>query len=472
MQKQINFEMQSEVREFREFDSDKSAIAKICVLSTAPNSHGLIISEEVLRRDIGSIRGNFLVADMRNGEATTHTPNETPVGYFIPNEPIEFEEIETPMGKIVKAWAYAVLSKKYAKSAYEMFVHDNHRATSVEMALEVDKDNEHIVTRLNAYGSTILGHGVAPSDKNAEVSLVRFAEEANQLFVRKRNVEMAEYVKHPINTSKEKVYDGEWDGEKAKKDLVKEEEYETLAPKVCLRLEDGWKEREVTKLGYPVMGIHDGEWVYFRKGLASALAYAKQEDDKEIVDKVEALYKKLDLDEGKEGDEKMAEKEEKKLEEKVEAKEEKEEKPEAEKEEMAEEKHEPEKEDFEAKCAKLTAEIEERDHIIMDKDEELKELRKFKEDTLGARRDEAVKAVMASVKGYLDDSKYKELLDEGMACKFEDIDAWSNKVKAMSFDCSHLAQKPKSTILSFSAPLSFEYKGETAMERLKKQYCE
>ena len=94
MRKNIKFENSGEIRDFKEYNENKLAVAKVCVLSTAPNSHQLNISEEVLRRDIGSIRGNFLVAHMLAGDATTHTPSEVPVGYFLPNEPIEFEEVE------------------------------------------------------------------------------------------------------------------------------------------------------------------------------------------------------------------------------------------------------------------------------------------------------------------------------------------------------------------------------------------
>lgn len=324
MRKEVKFENDSELKDFQEYDENKLAIAKICVLSTAPNSHQLNISEEVLRRDIGTIRGNFLVADMMFGDATTHTPNEVPVGYFLPNEDIEFEEVEKDGMKIVKAWAYAVLSKRYATAAYEMFVQDNHRATSIEMTVETPEDDEHEVLSFNAFGSTILGKTVAPSCKDAEMSLVRFAEEANNFFDKKRDsinslkqfveerkkkmAEQEKFVSHSIDTSKEAMYDGEWDGQKAKQDLVKEKNFKTLAPKVCMKLESGWEDREVTKLGYPVMMLHDGKWVYSTKGLASALGYAKKEDKTEVINKIEKIYKKLGLDsDRKEDDAKMAE---------------------------------------------------------------------------------------------------------------------------------------------------------------------
>ena len=322
MQKDVKLENDGELKDFQEYSKDKLAIAKVCVLSTAPNSHELNISEEVLRRDIGSIRGNFLVAHMVNGDARSHDAEEVPVGYFIPDKDIEFEEVEENGQKIVKAWAFAVLSKQYAKEAYNMFVNDNHRATSIEMKVELG-DDEHEVLSFDAYGSTILGLAVRPSCKDAEISLVRFAEQAQEFFeqqsdslsqlknfVEERKQLMAEkYVNHPINTSKDAVYTGEWDGDEAKKNLVKEKNYKTLAPKVCLRLEEGWEDREVTKLGYPVMGLYDGKWRYSTKALSSALAYAKQNDETEVVNKIKAIYKKLDLDDDSERkeDKKMAE---------------------------------------------------------------------------------------------------------------------------------------------------------------------
>lgn len=548
MRKEVKFENDSELKDFQEYDENKLAIAKICVLSTAPNSHQLNISEEVLRRDIGTIRGNFLVADMMFGDATTHTPNEVPVGYFLPNEDIEFEEVEKDGMKIVKAWAYAVLSKRYASAAYEMFVQDNHRATSIEMTVETPEDDEHEVLSFNAFGSTILGKTVAPSCKDAEMSLVRFAEEANNFFDKKRDsinslkqfveerkkkmAEQEKLVSHPIDTSKEAMYDGEWDGQKAKQDLVKEKNFKTLAPKVCMKLEPGWEDREVTKLGYPVMMLHDGKWVYAVKGLSSALGYAKKENETEVINKVEKIYKKLGLDsDRKEDDAKMAEttqnfeiegrkawakvikkvqdhegkgayvdsiednhiiytkddvryrveadikvdKDDKSVDADIkwdtvkkdadqkmaedEAKcEDKEEKK------MSDDcdcKGDDDEEDFAKKCADMTKQIEERDNIIMDKDKKIKEmetelsdLREFKKTCMEKDKACAVESVMNEVKDFMNDEQFKALREEGMACEFSQIDAWSNKVKAIGFEAGKKSAKKQSDILSFSAPIN------------------
>ena len=562
MQKDVKLENDGELKDFQEYSKDKLAIAKVCVLSTAPNSHELNISEEVLRRDIGSIRGNFLVAHMVNGDARSHDAEEVPVGYFIPDKDIEFEEVEENGQKIVKAWAFAVLSKQYAKEAYNMFVDDNHRATSIEMKVELG-DDEHEVLSFDAYGSTILGLSIRPSCKDAEISLVRFAEQAQEFFeqqsdslsqlknfVEERKQLMAEkYVNHPINTSKDAVYAGEWDGDEAKKNLVKEKNYKTLAPKVCLKLEEGWEDREVTKLGYPVMGLYDGKWRYSTKALSSALAYAKQNDEAEVVNKIKAIYKKLDLDDDSERkeDKKMAEIEfsavdigdmwgrlysamrearnweygiqgiyeednkkfailiddAKKLyrldfsltedgltlaDEVVEVKQEFTEtdniKKFAEPENVAEyrladcnddddkdDEHEEEQEmsadEMKAKMAELEKDIESRDNIIMEKDAELEELRKFKAEVEEQRKAATVESIMAECKEYMSDEQYKEMREEGMACNMAEIDGWTNKVKAVSFSAvKKNVKKNNDGLFRFAAPIDNNKKSNSVWDRI------
>lgn len=496
MERKVSFQNESGLKDFQEFSENKLAIAKVCVLSTAPNSHELNISEKVLRRDIGTIRGNFLVAHMVGGDAHSHDKEEVPVGYFIPNKDIEFEEVEENGSKVVKAWAYAVLSKQYAKEAYDMFTRDNHRATSIEMAVELGED-EHEVVSFDAYGSTILGMNIKPSCKDAEISLVRFAEEAESFFsessilsdlekfVENRKKSMAEkYVSHPVNTSKDAIYEGEWDGNKAKQDLVKEKNYKTLAPKVCLRLEPGWEDREVTKLGYPVMGLYDGEWRYSAKALASAQGYAEKENETEVLKKIKAIKKKLGLDDsdGKE-ETKMAEKDTEKVDMEEETK--VDETKETEMEETVikaedcpcdeDDKHDTEEhEDFEAKCAQLTKDIEERDNIIMQKDEELKqcqtelaELREYKRCMEASQLACKVEAALSEIKGFASESQIDAFREEGKNCTLENIDAFVNKVKATCFDATKgNLSKSDDGMFKFSIPVVTEKKSESVWDRL------
>lgn len=564
MQKDVKFQLEDAV-EYPEwcdnYPEHKFTVFKCCFLSTKPNAHKLDISDDVLRRDAQSILGNMLVAKIQNGDATTHLPSEIQYGYFPSEQEIEFVEEDG----VTKAYAYAVVSKHYSKELNNIFEFDNLRNSSVEMTVTTDKDeDEGKVVALDIFGLTVLGKAINGSCPDADIKMVRFStEDADayfaksdslsnlKQFVEERKQSMAEkYVNHPINTSKDAVYTGEWDGDEAKKNLVKEKNYKTLAPKVCLRLEEGWEDREVTKLGYPVMGLYDGEWRYSTKALSSALAYAKQNDETEVVNKIEAIYKKLDLDDDSERkeDKKMAEIEfsavdigdmwgrlynamretrnweygiqgiyeednkkfailiddTKKLyrldfsltedgltlaDEVVEVKQEFTEtdniKKFAEPENVAEyrladcddddddDEHEEEHEEemsadeMKAKMAELEKDIESRDNIIMEKDAELEELRKFKAEVEEQRKAATVESIMAECKEYMSDEQYKEMREEGMACKMSEIDGWTNKVKAVSFSAvKKNVKKNNDGLFRFAAPIDNNKKSNSVWDRI------
>lgn len=545
--------------DFDSYSDDEFAIAKMGFLSTRPNAHNLIIDEDVLRESASSVLNKWVVADMFMGEPTTHTKNEHIVGRIPRSQSVEFVYDDDGY---LRAYVDTVISKIYAKDFCKAFEQDKNRAVSVEMKIFTDGEDDNIVQRFNIMGVTVLGKSIKPSCPESDIEFVRFSEEdadkffekqsdsLSQLknFVEERKQSMAEkYVNHPINTSKDAVYTGEWDGDEAKKNLVKEKNYKTLAPKVCLRLEEGWEDREVTKLGYPVMGLYDGEWRYSTKALSSALAYAKQNDETEVVNKIEAIYKKLDLDDDSERkeDKKMAEIEfsavdigdmwgrlysamrearnweygiqgiyeednkkfailvddAKKLyrldfsltedgltlaDEVVEVKQEFTEtdniKKFAEPENVAEyrladcdddDEHEEEMsaDEMKAKMADLEKDIESRDNIIMEKDAELEELRKFKAEVEEQRKAATVESIMAECKEYMSDEQYKEMRDEGMTCKMSEIDGWTNKVKAVSFSAvKKNVKKTNDGLFRFAAPITkTNREDEDVWTRLKRK---
>ena len=554
MEKDFKFAVEDIQRlNVEEYDENEYCVARMKFLSTRPNSHGLKFSEEVFRRDAKSVLGTWIVAEMLGGDFSTHTPAESIIGIVPKNQDVEFVEADDGY---IDAYVDAVLSKRYAKGAYDVFVKDNNRSVSIEFNYSHPDDDENEVESFVIRGTTILGKTVAPSVPKANITVTRFSQEDadkffakvhnNSLtvlkkFVEERKESMAEQeklVSHPIDTSKEAMYDGEWDGQKAKQDLVKEKNFKTLAPKVCMKLESGWEDREITKLGYPVMMLHDGKWVYSIKGLASALGYAKKENETEVINKIEKIYKKLGLDsDRKEDDAKMAETTEKfeiegrkawaKVIKKVqdhegkgvyvdsiednhiiytkddvryrveadikvdkddksvdadikwdtvkkdadqkmaedEAKcEDKEEKKMSDDCDCKDDDHD-EEDDFAKKCAEMEKKIEERDNIIMDKDkkikemeEELSELREFKKTCMEKEKACAVESVMNEVKDFMDNEQFKALRDEGMACEFAQIDAWTNKVKAISFESVKGNKKAAKTssVMWFSAPVQTE----------------
>lgn len=550
--------------DFDSYSDDEFAIAKMGFLSTRPNAHNLIIDEDVLRESASSALNKWVVADMFMGEPTTHTKNEHIVGRIPRSQSVEFVYDDDGY---LRAYVDTVISKIYAKDFCKAFEQDKNRAVSVEMKIFTDGEDDNVVQRFNIMGVTVLGKSIKPSCPESDIEFVRFSEEdadkffekqsdsLSQLknFVEERKQSMAEkYVNHPINTSKDAVYTGEWDGDEAKKNLVKEKNYKTLAPKVCLRLEEGWEDREVTKLGYPVMGLYDGEWRYSTKALSSALAYAKQNDETEVVNKIKAIYKKLDLDDDSERkeDKKMAEIEFSAVnigdlwgmlwaaieerqnweygiqgiyeednqkfaivtdraktmyrldfsltedgltlaDEVVEVKQEFTEtdniKRFAEPENVAEyrlsdcdecdeyddddDEHEEEQEmsadEMKAKMAELEKDIESRDNIIMEKDAELEELRKFKAEVEEQRKAATVESIMAECKEYMSDEQYKEMREEGMACNMAEIDGWTNKVKAVSFSAvKKNVKKTNDGLFRFAAPIDNNKKSNSVWDRI------
>ena len=560
MSKNINFQVEEMLPEWLNgYSEEKFTVFKTCFLSTSKNSHHLDISEKVLRRDASTILGNFLVAKIDAGDATTHLPSEIIYGYFPKEQEIKFEEIENDDEKIVKAWAYCVISKQYGKEFNDIFTSKNLRNTSVEMSVEtVDEQDEGEVLSFNIYALTCLGLTTGGSCPDAMMTMIRFSQEDadayfNKMnehnltplkkFVKERTENMAEkkYVSHPINTSKDAVYTGEWDGNKAKQDLIKEKNYKSLAPKVCLNLEEGWEGREVTKLGYPVMGLFDGEWRYSTRALASALAYAKQNDEQEVLNKLKEIYDELDLnEEGKEDDEKMSkevafaavdlnlmwtkindelrarnydwhwyidgifEQDNKKFviirndggdrfrinfsytedglfmdDEMVKVDIEFIETDDIKRFSCPEEFKHLMGEEGEPEDPK--DEPDEKDAIIMQKDAEIDELRKeldelkaykaaIEEKEIAKR----VEDILDEVKDYLDDDKYQELRTEGLACGKDEIDAFSNKVKAQCFNAfKKAAKKNADKIFAFSKPIEIQKKDMSTMnvwDRIKENY--
>lgn len=502
MQKDVKFQLEDAV-EYPEwcdnYPEHKFTVFKCCFLSTKPNAHKLDISNDVLRRDAQSILGNMLVAKIQNGDATTHLPSEIQYGYFPREQEIEFVEEDG----VTKAYAYAVVSKHYSKELNNIFEFDNLRNSSVEMTVTTDKDeDEGEVIALDIYGLTVLGKTINGSCPDADIKMVRFStEDADayfaksdslsnlKQFVEERKQSMVEKKTYKIDKSKEAMSTADWgDYDKAamRDKIMGAKNRDVLVKSAYLLVEDGWKDAPSEHLKYPVMMLDGDTFVYNRNALSSALAYAKQNEETEVVNKIKAIYKKLDLDDDSERKEeaKMGEIKELAATE-VEAsaesalEEKKEEMSEAEIEVKAEEceceprhdddEHEEEMsaDEMKAKMAELEKGIESRDNIIMEKDAELEELRKFKAEVEEQRKAATVESIMAECKDYMSDEQYKEMREEGMACKMAEIDGWTNKVKAVSFSAvKKNVKKTNDGLFRFAAPIDNNKKSNSVWDRI------
>jgi hypothetical protein len=102
-----------------------------------------------------------------------------------------------------------------------------------------------------------------------------------------------------VDKSKDAMSESEWgkvNKTTLRKDILDAKNYKSLVKDVYLIVEEGWEDAPSEKLKYPVMEIKGDTAVYNRYGLASALTYAKANNEEAIVSKIEGLYKKLDID--------------------------------------------------------------------------------------------------------------------------------------------------------------------------------
>ena len=578
MEKLVNFEVDKlEKIDFDNYSNEEFAIARMGFLSTKPNSHELKISEEVLRNCAKTVLDKWVVADMQFGEPTTHTKNEHIVGKIPKDQSIEFVYDEN---NYLRAYVDTVISKIYAKDFCEAFAVDTSRAVSVEMKVEVSETDKDEVVSFNIVGVTVLGKTIFPSCPDSDINMIRFSQEDADAyfskihehnltplkkFAKERKDNMAENKSYKVDKSKEAMSEKAW-GEVDKTDLrnkiVDAKNKNSLVKSVYMLVEDGWEDAPSERLKYPVMCFEGDKLVYNRYGLASALAYARQENETAVINKIERIYKKLDINkdsQGKEEDAKMSkeiefaavdigdlwgrvwdaihakypdgeygcayriegiyEEDNKKFaiirhrdedsmyrldlsltedgltiadeivkveldiietdtvkkfaepenanvytefediddDDKDDDDDEKDEDPdnddgdddEGNEVKMSED-------EMMEKIHQLEKDIEEKEHIIMANEDELKELREFKQARLEADRAKDVESVMAEIKEYLDEGTYTELRQEGLMCEFSEIDAWANKAKAQCFNLvkgTKPAKKSTGGIWGFSAPI-------------------
>ncbi len=562
LEKLINFAVDTiQQIQFDDYDEKEFAIAKVGFLSTRPNSHGLEISEKVLRECASTVLGKWMVAKMNwlGTDATTHVPSEHIMGSLPKDQDIEF--IEDDDGYL-RAYATAIISKRYAKDYCKMFDDDNERAVSVEMSVitENGEDTNDKVLSFNIVGVTTLGKNVAPSCPESDVTMIRFSQEDADAYFNRMNehnlTPLKKFAKeriesmaktYKIDKSKEAMSDKAWgevDKTTMRDKIMEADNKTTLVKAVYMLVENGWEEAPSEHLKYPVMELKGDTFVYNRDGLASALGYAKKENETTVVNKIEKIYKKLDLDDNEGGkEEKMAEIEfsavnigdlwgrvyaairehdawdyciqgiyeednqkfailidrdqklyrldfslteegmtasdelaEVKQEftetdnikkfaepENVEqytkfadSKDEDDESDDKDDEDEDDPKEEPTKmseDEMMTKIAELEKSVEERDHIIMDKDTELEELRAYKATVVAKEMACRVDSVMEEVRTYINDEQFAEFKAEGLSCGENDIDAWSNKVKATCFsEVKKNIKKDDKGVFSFAMP--------------------
>lgn len=299
MQEYIKKFSVDDVQMYREQNEDPDfAVVEIYALAEGNNSHKNPFSREVLERDADTFKGKFIIGkyDKFTKDTEAHEIEQSVLGYVPPNEEVEFRMKEVDGVEKEFVVVKGLLSKIYAKDVVDMFRSKNERTVSCEFSCSTEYDEneygkavdefgvelniDNPVLSYHIHGITVLGLVYTPSVRGTEIKVKQFAEESLQ--------------SHPVDKSKEAVDMGDWNGNKAKDDLLKEKNFKTVAKSVCLLLEDGWEEKRKGSLKYPVMNLKGGKWVYNAEGLSSARAYGEQHDPS-VAEKAISIQKRLGL---------------------------------------------------------------------------------------------------------------------------------------------------------------------------------
>lgn len=442
------------IEDFRKYVDDEDyefAYATVDFLSTKPNSHKHVYSEEVIKQYAPSVLGKWVVGEYDGRDMTTHTNNQVIHGIVPPNQEVQYRYDDN--GYMI-ASVDVVLSKLYS-DAYKVLRDDNYRAVSIEELLGFTPETEDFedgvqekeVVGFNICGITILGKFINPSIPNANIKITQMSEldidKANLAYAKYTEVKMADNTMSEILSKLSKI----------EEKLNKEEHMakEVMITKYAISIGcDLWdKLYSVLKEKYPTA---DGDWItckYWIKGIyeegAEKFAILEEKDGAKLFKVMFTLTEEeltladelteVALDFVEVNKMEMFTKEDiSQYEESM--------KPEPEEDEDEPEVEEPEV--VENGCGgedKIKmAELEEK---ITAYEKEIAELKEFKEEVLNAKKESVVLATMSKIKDLVDADTYTKYESSGKSCKYEDINGWRNEVLA---EISELALSKLSSI--------------------------
>ena len=316
MNKYLNFEI-SNVQIVENSAQSKFAILQVDVCRSGNNTHRLPITKEAIQDSAVSVKGVPILTKVRydGKDFMGHEIDEIAVGYFSENEPqlVEGDDGELYIRTTAKIW------KAYFDNVVEILKNKEGK-TDVSMEMQVLKGKEAtlfedgLIELFCIIGVTLLG--VKPSIKGAKATVLSFSELKRigdeedtvvgrlQQFANSRK-NMAQSYSVNETTLKDTAW-GDVDKTELRNKVMEAMNRDMLVHKVYALVEDGWQDAPSEHLKYPLMELVGDTFYYNRYALASALAYAKQENEGSVVSKVESLYKKFNLDDKEDND--MAEK--------------------------------------------------------------------------------------------------------------------------------------------------------------------
>lgn len=325
--KRCNFESNDLLLGEQNADS-QFATLEFDVCRSGENTHRMPIPRNAIKNAALSIKGKPVLASFApmGVDFEGHEVDEQAIGFFVEEEPQVIEK-EWHGKKELFLRAKGKIWKRYFGNAMDIF---KRKGGKTDVSMEIDMIDfaepegaqDGYINEFSITGCTLLG--VSPAIHGAEARVLTFSEmkdEYNkemqksnvQQFISDRRMAMSE-ISYKIN--KTELKDAPWgdvDKTAMRNKIMKAINKATLVKAVYALVEDGWEDAPSEHLKYPIMQLVGDTFYYNRNALASALAYAKQENEREVIKKIEGLYKKFKLNNEGGDDEGMSEKKKKVL---------------------------------------------------------------------------------------------------------------------------------------------------------------
>lgn len=304
-------------------EDEDLAIAEIDLLHLGLNRNHCDISRECVEASKDSFynkpiiyRYNTKFADVlatdfeehsRDGDPTMYIAGHIPYGSnisYVERDGRTYVRVTCVLHKVYLPNLMRILESKEGstKVSIEIVVLDGYQNL---------EDKYLVINKFKLRGVCLLGDGIPEGIEGSQLNVVKFSNQEYNDYYNDFNKIIKQFEAEQedkfgngasIDVNKTKLSDTPWgdvDKTELRNKVLEASNYKELVKDVYMVVEEGWEESPSTKLKYPVMEIKDGEAFYNRHGLSSALGYAKAEGDTSVVDKIERIYKDLEIDEGR-----------------------------------------------------------------------------------------------------------------------------------------------------------------------------
>jgi hypothetical protein len=450
LKKILNFEI-SDAKIERLID-ETTALCSFRIITEGQNRHSLPISLEAIKDAAErTLRGKPIVASYskwdKDLESHKRPEDSEAIGYFIENQDFKYEIVENGLRAL---FAKGILWKTYAPNQVGSLFSANNHTKGVSMEIKInslvdENDESKGIASFSFLSVCILGDRYSPASPLAHVKLLTFEA------MKDKYESLLFESKYKVDFSLENAFmeDTEYrnEGRSLYGKMLGEPNEKQLINCAYLSFEEGYRDSPSTKLKFPVgkwrgntlclsksglqlansklksLGIKSGSVIDKLKEYYSILGLSIEGFSTEIEKEEDKLDEKVMMEQDENKEEKMAIEEEKKEEVKEEPKEEKMAVEEEKKEEEPKEKE----EDF--GCGKLEYEAK-----IAEYEKELFELRKFKSDREEQDKKFELEKLFSQVGDSLSKDQLEEFRSRSETIKFSDVPAFSNEVKAATFD--------------------------------------